>query len=332
MAAAVRVQIVERGGTLTRLLQPLFAGRVIQVGSPVDYPHAQEVITRGRPQLVLLDLDGNPSEALAAVEALMATCPTPVLLLAGPDSKQDANRTLAAGALEVLELPEKLTPDFFKTLTAQVLLLSSVSVLRHVKGRKRGAPSPQPSTAPFPLVAVASSLGGPKALARVLVDLPRSFGAAVVICQHITAGFADDLARWLRAETKRDVVEVTSAMPLTPGRIFVAGSNAHLLAKPDFTLAVEASAPVGGFRPSCDVLLRSAAASFNARAIGVVLTGMGRDGARGLKEIRSRGGHTIAQDEASSVVFGMPGEAIALGAAEKTLPLEEIGAQLGKWV
>ena len=172
----------------------------------------------------------------------------------------------------------------------------------------------------------------PKALARVLSDLPKSFGAAVVICQHITAGFADDLARWLCAETKRDVVEVTGSMVLTPGRIFVAGSNAHLLAKPDFTLAVEASAPVGGFRPSCDVLLRSVASSFNARAIGVVLTGMGRDGARGLKEIRSRGGHTIAQDEASSVVFGMPGEAIALGAAEKTLPLDEIGAQLGKWV
>jgi two-component system, chemotaxis family, protein-glutamate methylesterase/glutaminase len=153
-----------------------------------------------------------------------------------------------------------------------------------------------------------------------------------VICQHITAGFSDDLSRWLRAETGHDVVEAAQAMPLVPGRVFVAGSNAHLIARSDYQLEVDPSAPVGGFRPSCDVLLRSAAASFKDRAIGVVLTGMGRDGARGLKEIRSRGGHTIAQDEGSSVVFGMPGEAIALGAAEKILPLDQIGLQLERWL
>jgi two-component system chemotaxis response regulator CheB len=329
VASTCRVLIVERGGTVSRLMRPLFTGRIAEAGSAVDYGGLVEAANRSRPQLVLLDLQGNAREALAALEALMGQCPTPVLLVTGPGTKLDAARALAAGALEVVELPEHATPEFFKALTAQVLLLSKVSVLRHVKGRKR----PEPASAikaPFPLVAIASSLGGPKALARVLADLPKSFGAAVVICQHITAGFADDLSRWLQSETRRDVVEVTEAMPLTPGRIFVAGSDAHLLARLDFTLGVEASAPVGG--PSCDVLLRSVAASFRDRAIGVVLTGMGRDGARGLKEIRARGGHTIAQDEASSVVFGMPGEAIALGAAEKTLPLDQIGAQLGRWV
>lgn len=323
-----RVQIVERGGGVWRLMRPLFAGRIVEVGSPVDYGNGVEAIARLRPQLVLLDLDGSPRDAVAMVEALMAQCPTPVLLLTGPQTKQDAIRALAGGALDVVERPVRATPDFFKALTAQVLLLSKVGVLRHVKGRKTQPPS---AKAPFPLVAIASSLGGPKALAKVLSDLPRSFAAAIVICQHITPGFADDLSRWLRSETHRDVVEVADAMPLIPGRVFVAGSNAHLLACTDFTLGLEASAPVGGFRPSCDVLLRSVAASFNERAIGVVLTGMGRDGARGLKEIRSRGGHTIAQDEESSVVFGMPGEAIALGGAEKVLPLDQIGAQLGKW-
>lgn len=332
VSGSCRVQLVEQGGRLSRWIRPLFGGRIAEVAAPADYLFAVEAIGRLRPQLVMLDLESNPLEALAALEALMAQCPTPVLLVVGEHSRAHAKRAMAAGALDGIELPERPTADFFMALSAQVLLLSKVRVMRHVKGRSRLKGTPALSKAPFPLVAIAASLGGPRALAQVLADLPKSFAAAVVICQHITAGFADDLSRWLQSEARREVLEVTAAVPLTPGKIFVAGSNAHLVVRPDFTLAVEATAPVGGFRPSCDVLLRSAGASFNERAIGVVLTGMGRDGARGLKEIRARGGHTIAQDEATSVVFGMPGEAIALGAAEITLPLDQIGAQLGRWV
>ncbi len=329
MSGTCRVQIVERGSGLSKLLQPLFSERIVEAGRSVDYSAAVETVSRLCPSLVLLDLNGSPREALVCLEALMGQCPTPVLLLTGPNTRQDAIRGLAAGALEIVERPTVWTLDFFSRLSAQVLLLSKVSVMRHVKGRKRDAPF---ARAPFPLVAIASSLGGPKALAKVLGDLPNPFGAAVVICQHITSGFAGDLARWLASETKHDVVTVNQAMPLSAGRIFVAGSDAHLVVAIDYTLAVDPSAAVGGFRPSCDVLLRSAATGFRERAIGVVLTGMGRDGARGLKEIRARGGHTIAQDEQSSVVFGMPGEAIALGAAEKILPLDQIAIQIGRWV
>lgn len=330
MPGLCRVLIVEQAGRVSRLVRPMFGGRLVEAGAPVGFAAAVAAVKQLQPQLVMLELEGSPGEALAAVEAVMAQCPTPVLLVTGtgPGSKPDAIRALAGGALDVVERPVDPGPDFFKALAAQVLLLSKVSVLRHVKGRRR---PPAPSKAPFVLVAIAASLGGPKALAKVLTDLPGPFGAAVMICQHITSGFADDLARWLRSETGKDVVEATGAMPLVPNRIFVAGSEGHLVARPDFTLELEPSEPVGGFRPSCDVLLRSAATSFTDRAVGVVLTGMGRDGARGLKEIRSRGGHTIAQDEATSAVFGMPGEAIALGAAEKILPLDQIGAQLGRW-
>lgn len=330
MPQLCRVLIVERNASLSRHTRPLFTGKVAEAGAPVDYSNVVEAVGRLKPQLVLVDLEGYAVEAVAAVEALMAACPTPVLLLSGFGSKPETMRALAAGALDVMEKPEILTPEFFKGLGAQVQLLSKVSVLRHVRGRK-SQPQAAVKKAPFAVVAIASSLGGPKALARVLLGLPKAFAPPIIICQHITAGFADELARWLKSETKRDVVEATGSMPLQPNRIFVAGSNAHLLANEDFSLAVDPGAPVGGFRPSCDVLLRSVAGVFKERAIGVVLTGMGRDGARGLKEIRARGGHTIAQDEATSVVFGMPGEAIALGAAEKVLPLEEIAAQLGRW-
>lgn len=328
MPGAPRVLIVESGGHASRLLRPLFGPKIAEAARPVEYALAVEAVTALRPNLVLLDLEGSPELALATVEALMGQCPVPVLLFAGPADRQAAIGAMAAGALEVVERPARATPEFFQRLAAQVLLLSKVGVVRHVKGRKRPAKTER---APFPLVAIASSLGGPKALAVVLSELPARFGGAVAICQHITVGFADDLARWLKAETKRDVVEASAATALQPNRIFIAGSDVHLVAKPDFSLGVEATEPVGGFRPSGDVLLRSAAACFRERAIGVVLTGMGRDGARGLKEIRARGGHTIAQDEASSVVFGMPREAIALGAAEKVLPLNQIAAQLARW-
>lgn len=327
MASTCRVLIVEGSGRASQLILPVFGDRLVQVGEPVGYGAVVDAIAQHRPQLVILELDGAPLEAVAAVEVLMAHCPTPVLLLTGSSSKQIAIRALGAGALDVVEKPTRATPEFFKTLSAQMLLLSQVSVMRHLKGRRLA-----PKKAPFKLIAIAASLGGPKALARVLRDLPRPLDAAVMICQHITPGFSDDLARWLTSETGREVTEVNERAVLAPNHVIVAGSHAHLIAQADFSLKVDPSAPVGGFRPSCDVLLRSAAASFKDRAIGVVLTGMGRDGARGLKEIRARGGHTIAQDAATSVVFGMPGEAIALGAAELVLPLEKIGAQLGRWV
>lgn len=329
MAPPCRVLIVERQGSLSRCAQPLFSGPVERAGPPVDYAGIVEAAVNQKPQLVLVDMEGFALEAVAAVEALMAQRPTPVLLLSGFGSKTQTMKALAAGALDVMEKPATLTAEFFKGLNAQVQLLATVSVMRHVRGRKSHT---APARAPFPLVAIAASLGGPKALSRVLAGLPKAFSAPIVICQHISAGFADELSRWLTSETGRDVVEANQAMPLVPNRIFVAGSNAHLLARADFSLETDPGAAVGGFRPSCDVLLRSVAASFGDQAIGVILTGMGRDGARGLKEIRARGGHTVAQDEATSVVFGMPGEAIALGAAEKILPLEEIGAQLGRWV
>ncbi|MFZ5445757.1 MAG: CheB methylesterase domain-containing protein, partial [Myxococcota bacterium] len=184
----------------------------------------------------------------------------------------------------------------------------------------------------FFVVAVASSLGGPRALAELLRDLPDDFPAPVVLCQHITPGFSDDLARWLEAETGHRVHEATDGQRLVKSECFLAPSHLHMLVQPSGVLRLDDGAPVGGFKPSCDLLLKSVAQSFSSRAVGVVLTGMGRDGAQGLKAIREAGGHTIAQDEATSVVFGMPGAAVALGAAERVLPLDEIGDQLVRWV
>jgi two-component system chemotaxis response regulator CheB len=232
-----------------------------------------------------------------------------------------------------VQLPARLDAAAVQALRKQLVLLAKVSVVKHPRGRRRRTSTRLPAIRPaYPVVAVAASLGGPRALAELLAGLPRGFGAPIVVCQHITPGFAEDLAKWLAAETGLRVHEGTDGQPLVKGEVFIAPAHVHLHVTQGGTLRLDDGPPVGGFKPACDVLLKSVAQAFGPRAIGVVLTGMGRDGAKGLKDIRTRGGHTIAQDEESCVVFGMPKEAIAAGGVEKVLPLAQIAPQLVRWV
>lgn len=330
-ANACRVLLVGRSPRLLRVAEHLFHGGVVEAAPQVgDFGRMLDAVHRHHPSVVVVDLEDASLEGVAAIEMVMAEQPVPILVLSAPrTNKQDAIRALGAGALEIAEVKD--TADSMKALHRQVQFLARVKVVKHVKGSKRLTKT-EGERPNHPVVAVAASLGGPKALARLLSALPRNFEAPITLCQHITPGFADDLARYLAVETGHDVIEAIDGQLLKPGRVFVAPSERHLLVQHDGSLKLDPGPPVGGFRPSCDVLLRSVAAAFGSAAIGVVLTGMGKDGARGLKEIRARGGHTIAQDQATSVVFGMPGEAIALGAAERVLPLEEIAGQLVKWV
>lgn len=327
--------IVEQTGAVSTRLRALLGQGLSQVGVAVEPGQLLEQVRAQRPQLVLLEVDeASSAELQRALEQLMAELPVPVLLIArSAAERQAAIHLLAAGALDVVEVPEKPSAQFLAGLLKQALLLATVQVVKHPRGRRRRTVSKLGLARPdFPVVAIASSLGGPRALLEVLTRLPKVFAAPVLICQHITTGFADDLARWLAAETGRVVVEATDRVRLAPGAVYIAPSNAHLVAQASGVVRLEDTPPVGGFRPSCDVLLKSVAVAFGSRAMGVILTGMGRDGAKGLKEIRARGGHTVAQDEGSCVVFGMPREAIALGGAELVLPLEQIGAQLARWV
>lgn len=330
----IRVLIVEPSPLLGLRLNALFGRRLERVGGPVTPSGLLAAVRDFEPNVVLVRVDGPSSELTRAVELVMSEYPVPVLLLTvGAGPRQAALALLAAGALDVISVEPQLDAAALGALEKALTLLSTVKVVKHPKGRKKRGSTRLPTLPPDgAVVAIASSLGGPRALAAVLSGLPRAFGAAVCICQHITAGFSDDLARWLAAETGHRVLEAREGMKLEAGTIYVAPSGAHFTVSPSGTARLEDGPPVGGFRPSCDVLLKSVAASFGDRAIGVVLTGMGKDGARGLKEIRLRGGRTIAQDEASSVVWGMPREAIALGAAEKVLPLTAIAAQLLAWV
>jgi two-component system chemotaxis response regulator CheB len=282
------------------------------------------------PDVVVVDLSGP--EALKAIQRVMAERPVPVLALhPGALSGAEAFQALAYGAVDVVDRPAEPGIDFWQTVGRKLMLLAEVRVSRPVQAQKQNV-RPAPTDAPYPLVAIASSLGGPKALSVVLKTLPRDFPAPVCICQHISDGFTEGLAQWLGSETPLRVVEANDGEEMVPGSVYIARSGTHLVVRPKGRLVLDPSPPVRGFRPSCDVLLTSAAESFGTRVLGVILTGMGRDGARGLKEIRERGGRTIAQDKASCAVYGMPKEAVRLGAAEEILPLDQIGPMLVQWV
>ncbi|MFL5352420.1 chemotaxis protein CheB [Archangium sp.] len=328
-ASAYRVLLV--GEVLRGASRGLFDGVVLApAGNVCEFSEALEGVQRLHPDVVVVDLSGP--DALKAIQRVMAERPVPVLALhPGVLSGADAFQALAFGAVDVVERPTEPGVDFWQTVSRKLMLLAEVRVSRPVQVQRSNV-RPSPTEAPYPLVAIASSLGGPKALSVVLKMLPKDFPAPVCICQHISNGFTEGLTQWLGSETPLRVVEANDGDEMAPGSVYIARSGTHLVVRSKGRLALDPSPPVRGFRPSCDVLLTSAAESFGTRVLGVILTGMGRDGARGLKEIRERGGRTIAQDKASCAVYGMPKEAVRLGAAEEILPLDQIGPTLVQWV
>jgi two-component system chemotaxis response regulator CheB len=317
---------------LSNLARPhLDPAEVKLVGDGCTYGAMLEAVRRHSPQVIVVELGGPTEDAFAAIEAVMADYPTPILVVnAHSTPALNPFRALALGALDVAERPAGDSPAFWRNLSEKIALIAQVQVVRHIKGtRLKRRQRPESDLAPaFPLVAIAASLGGPRALSTILRMIPKAFPAPICVCQHISDGFTDGLAQWLSCETTLRVTEAKDGEALAPGSVFIAPSQAHLLVTHSGRIQLDNGPPRLGFRPSCDALLISAAEAFGRRAIGVVLTGMGRDGAHGLKQIRMRGGHTIVQDRASCVVFGMPKEAVEIGAAEQVLALEKIAPAL----
>ncbi len=321
--------LVDEELRLAAIARPLFEAREIKVVSQgCTYASMLESIQRDEPDVVVVELARNNDEAFAAIETVMHVQPTPILVLHPCEATSlDPFRALALGALDVAERPLGPAEAFWRGLVPKLALLAKVQVVRHIKGR-RFRPQTRPGTPASPLVAIAASLGGPRALSMILRRIPKAFPAPICICQHISDGFTNGLSQWLSSETALQVTEAVNDEPLTAGTVFVAPSRAHLLVTASGRTKLDDGPARMGFKPSCDALLTSAAESYGSKAIGVVLTGMGKDGALGLKQVRLHGGRTIVQDRDSCVVFGMPKEAVDIGAAEYVLSLDRIAPAL----
>ncbi len=277
---------------------------------------------------------------LAATEQIMAFCPTPILIVSSSTNRGELFRTyqaLAAGAVDVLEKP--LGDDSDSAWEARFLstlkLVARIRVITHLRGRlgtPSRAPTPVPFAGPprpFTLTAIGASTGGPAAIVEVLRALPADFALPVLLVLHIGAPFGTSFADWLDGQVGLQVRFALDGQPLDgpPGRVLMAPPEQHLILQGG-RLRLHAGPERHSCRPSVDVLYDSIARATGASAAACLLTGMGRDGAAGLLAIRQAGGLTIAQDEATSVVYGMPREAALLGAAERVLPLGQIGPAL----
>lgn len=286
------------------------------------------------PDLVTMDLEMPGIGGQRAIEEIMRDHPMPILVLSAHAGKgsERAARALAAGALDAMPKsglrlgePENV---WATALRSRVKRLASVRLKRQSTngGAVRRPPSGAVRSRATRVVGIGASTGGPPALYSVLRELPGDFEIPVLIVQHIAPGFTDGLVGWLDARIQLPVRIARAGVAASPG-VWFAADDAHLRLKDSMRLAIDSETRRGPHRPSLDVLFESLATVAADQAVGVVLTGMGRDGADGVQAIRSAGGLVIAQDEASSAVFGMPSAAIECG-ADAVLPLPEVGPAL----
>ncbi len=296
---------------------------------------ALRMCLENRPDLILMDLNMPELDGVEATRQIMQLCPCAILVVTGApqDNVNQVFRALGAGALDVTATPVlRGGPGGAAPLLAKIKTIGKL--IRHsgggdaLHGRAGPRPPERSENQPSTLVAIGASTGGPAALAKLLAGWVAPPGCAVVVVQHIDESFASVFANWLGEQLAMPVKAIEDGDELTGSMVHVAKTNDHLVLDQNYRLSYDAAPRDYAYRPSVDVFFHCVAQHWRGEAIGVLLTGMGRDGGDGLLAMRQAGHWTMAQDQASSAVYGMPRAAAELGAAQVILPLEHIGPAL----
>ena len=363
-AAPHTVVVVDDSAVQRRFLRSAIetGGEFVVVGEARNGKEAVALVARLRPAAVVMDLDLPVMGGVEAIERIMATNATPILVCSGYVQGRDSENAVAAlasGAVDVMAKPgptdEVDLGDYALALRKRLRVVVRIRVITHPRARLRSgspatvtalareAPERQAADRPTPLLApvgpvregvrlivIGASTGGPQALMTVLTALPTDTPCAVLVVQHMAEGFIAGLASWLDQAVVLPVQVGESGRRLEPGTVTIAPSGGNLLVQDDRLRTLVAPPAPGQFHvPGIDATMFSVADALGPEAIGVLLTGMGRDGAAGLLAMRERGALTLGQDEATSAVYGMPAAAAALGAVDRQLPIDQIGPALG---
>lgn len=324
---------------LRRVLQTVPEYQVVWVAR--DGAEAVKLCARNTPDLILMDLLMPVMDGVEATKQIMKNSPCAIFIVTA-STDQNVTKVYEAmgyGALDAVDTPVLAGEDAAVTGSKLLTKISRISKLLKKSPTKTktklSIPSPtykQQSTSlpSIPLIAIGSSTGGPKALADILSKLPANFNAAIAIVQHVDAQFSSGFVEWLNQQSKLPVRLAVTGDRFQKGTVLVAGTNDHLYLKPDLTLAYTKDPIDYPYRPSVDVFFKSLAQNWKRKGTGILLTGMGKDGAEGLGALRKGGWHTIAQDKASCVVYGMPKAAVELNAAVEILAPDDIAVSLLK--
>jgi two-component system, chemotaxis family, protein-glutamate methylesterase/glutaminase len=336
----IRVLVVDDSALMRKLIPQMLAvdESIEVVGTAMDGSFCLKKIEELKPDVVTLDLEMPGMNGIEALKEIMRRQPLPVIVFSS-HSTEGASVTMKAlglGAFDFVPKPQDATAHMRETARE---LIAKVKAAAECKLKPRLLPGvppkpeklPASSAAPNKVVAIGVSTGGPQALEYVLSQLPGDFPGAITVVQHMPEGFTDMFARRLNELCPMRVKEAQSGDVLQPGRVLICPGNRHMRVRrlPRADVVALCDEPrVNGHRPSADVLLRSVAEQFKTQAIGVLMTGMGDDGAEGLGAVRKEGGMTLAQSEESCVVYGMPKAAIERGYAIRVIGLDAMGATL----
>ena len=352
----IRILVADDSATSRALLVALFAGdaEFSVVGEATNGQQAVEMAQALTPDLITMDVQMPVMDGLEATKQIMARSPRPIIIISSTARDDEIALSLEAtraGALMVLPKPEgPLAPAYAadkRQIISMARALSQVKVVRRhgqsPASHTFGA-SPMPPSSPrlaggtvgIRLVAIAASTGGPAAIRTILGELPGSFPAPVLIVQHIAHGFTQGLAHWLDADTPLRVKVAEFGEPADRGTVYVAPDDRHIGCRIDdagaLRIVIDNAPTIGAFRPSASYLFRSVAESLGASALSVILTGMGDDGVAGLRVARNAGGRILAQDEASSVIYGMPREAARAGVVDAVVGIDAMARKITELV
>jgi two-component system chemotaxis response regulator CheB len=339
-SSRIRILVVEDSPVIRDFLTHILnlVADLLVVGVARDGEQAIKMVHECQPDVITMDIHMPGMDGFETTLRIMETQATPIVIVSGSSSVMEsvtAFRALAVGALAVVSRPYGFGHPEFASSTNQLVetvrLMAGVKVVRRWPQHKdllAEAPAARPfsNNHAIRMVAIGASTGGPGAILTILSGLPKDLPFPLLIVLHICDGFVHGFVEWLAQASGLPVhIAAHDEMPM-PGHVYVGPSGFHMGVNSSHRIKLEASPPDNGLRPSVNHLFRSVAAAFGKHATAILLTGMGADGAEALKLVRDYGGVTIAQDQASSVVHGMPGEAIQLGAAMHVLAPESIGA------
>lgn len=341
----IRTIVVDDSATVRQLLVEILDSdpEIAIVATAANGAEAVELVVKYAPDLVVMDIHMPVLDGLEATREIMVRAPTPILIVSSAASQRQLELSLSAmqaGALLVLPKPEhpgsKQFPELRYQLICMAKAMARVKVVRRWGSKSRTVALParsrQGPDAATRLIAIAASTGGPATLRRILNELPHDFNAPILVVQHIARGFVAGFAEWLDKGCKLRIKVAEDGEPLAAQMVYIAPDDQHLGINCQGRIVLADAPPIGGFRPSATHLFESVARAAGAAATAVVLTGMGNDGLDGLRSLYAAGGRVLAQDRASSVIYGMAQEAVRHGLVDMILPLDSIAARLTELV